>query len=192
MQKYYSSPSQLKDGPHQLVITSLMDGPLLSLDFAQYLPSSKQVPSAPLSNNSRAGVIAAGIIGSVASLIVIVLLIFLIRYRRRRGRSFVIEDGDHVDISKLSEPYITPFRQAQSGPPVAWSSKSGNMKLPTTRPKRHTILSIEPPEYDQAIDDHHLGRHPLTAQSNVYGRRRSLSEPHIYHAEDFDVLPISM
>lgn len=200
-QRYYSSPPQLKDGPHQLVISSLKDGPLLSLDFAQYMPSSQELSSAALSSSShssytpasRAGAIAAGVIGGVAFLIVMVLLTFLIRHRRQSSGQFTIEDGEEdpvrtVDIGK-SGSHITPFRHAQSGPPVAWSSKAGNANLPTTRPNRNSGLSIQPPEYDQVVGEH-LGHHPLTPQPNVHGQQK-FSDPHVYDAEAFEVLPIS-
>jgi hypothetical protein len=179
-QRYYSSPPQLKNGPHQLVISSDKDGPSLSLDFVQYIPSSQEVsPAALLGNSSasgtsasRAGTIAAGVIGGVAFLTVIVLLSFLIRHRHHPNS---IEDGDNNDNVDKSVLHITPFDY--SGPPVAWSSKSKNTNLATTRPKRLSVESMQPPEYSEAIKEHLL--FPLP---NVGGRRRSSSDPHIYHA----------
>jgi len=204
MQKFYSSPSHLTDGPHQLVITSLTDGPVLSLDFVQYIPSSPAdvIPAGALSGNARltlssaprAEIIVAGVIGGFAFLIIIALLVFVIHYRRhRRNGTFTIEDGedDATRVGDVNVPpaRVTPFSEGQFGPPLAWSSKSGNRNLSTTRPKRISALSIQPPEYDQAVGEHTA--YPFTPQPNVYGHRRSSSDPHIYHAEDFEVLPIS-
>jgi hypothetical protein len=99
-------------------------------------------------------------IGSVASLTVMFLLAFLIYYRRHRRATFILEDGNDLNIS-TPEPHLmpVPYCYVQPGPPLAWSSKSANTNLPTTRPKRVSGLSIEPPCYEQAIEDH-LGHQP--------------------------------
>lgn len=201
MQRFYSSP-HLTNGPHQLVITSLTEGPLFSLDFVQYVPSSPMegLFSGALSNNGRSPVsapraemIIAGVTAGVAFLMIMTLLAFVIYYRRlRRSGTFTIEDGED-DAARIEDvavaSRITPYHEAQSGPPVAWSSKSGDRNLSTTRPKRTSTLVIEPPDYHQAIAQH-TGC-PFTPQPNVYGQHRRSSDPHIYLAEDFEVLPIS-
>jgi hypothetical protein len=202
MQKYYSSP-HLTNGPHQLVITSLTEGPLFSLDFVQYVPSSTDAEFVGVSSNDihsaprgapRADMIIAGVTGGVAFLMIMAFLALLIYHRRhRRSGTFTIEDGED-DATRIGDVNIiparvTPYREGQPGPPIAWNSKSGNRNLSTTRPKRASALSIQPPEYDQAIGTH-TGC-PFTPQLNVYGQHRSSSDPHIYLAEDFEVLPIS-
>jgi hypothetical protein len=147
-----------------------------------------------LSSTPRAEIIAAGAIGGSALLIIVALLAFIIYHRRhRRNSTFTIEDGEddatHIRDVGVPPARVTPFCEGQSGPPIAWSSKSGNRNLSTTRPKRISALSIQPPEYDQAVGEHTSC--PFTPQPNVYGQRRSSSDPHIYLAEDFEVLPIS-
>jgi len=201
MQQYYSSP-HLTEGPHQLVITSLTEGPLFSLDFVRYAPSSPTdgVFVGALSNNvhssvsgPRAETIIAGVTGGVAFLMIMAFAFIIYHRRHRRSGTFTIEDGEddatHIGDVNVAPAQVIPYCEHQSGPPLAWSSKSGNRSLSTTRPKRTSALSIQPPDYDQAVGGH--TGYPFTPQPNVHGQHRSSSDPHIYLAEDFEVLPIS-
>lgn len=196
-QRFYSSPPHLADGLHRLVISSLTDGPLLSLDFVQFIPSlpSNDIPKAASINAqqmtpaARAGTIAAGVIGGVAFIAVVILLLFLVRRRRYRAAPFLVEgvdSGPRSTDSAVNPSHIGQFSTLQIGPPLAWSSKSGNITLPTVRPRQPSQMSMEPPMYDLAVEQR-ISHQRYILQPNPYANPRSSVG---YHASDFEVVPV--
>lgn len=146
------------------------------------------------SSSPKAGIIAGGVVGGVALLVILGLLAFFIRRRHRHPKgTFRIEEGErntsHIVNVQTTSSSIAPVREARTNVPVSRSPKP-TQPDPSTPRVRLSSLTIDRPNENTSASPLDAN-HPLTPQPNVYGHRRKSSDPQIYHAEDFEVLPIS-